>query len=102
MSKRVLLDDLDIQDLTARLGNELRRIRRYQELTLQEVAEKIGNGLTKPRLSLIENGSVGLRVSLGVYLRLFAFYGVELHLVNSGELADAVFLRREAEEEGKA
>ncbi|MBZ4318935.1 helix-turn-helix domain-containing protein [Streptomyces huiliensis] len=53
-----------------RLGNELRRLRRAQELTVSEVADRLECG--QPKISQIENGKRGIRpIDLTILLDLY-------------------------------
>ncbi len=87
----------DVADALTMLGQEFRRIRRYRDLALTDVGEVLG--FSKSKLSLIENGNVGLQSAIDSYLRLAAYYGLEIHLVDSEGKNSLVLFGKEEEED---
>jgi transcriptional regulator with XRE-family HTH domain len=81
-----------------KIGNKFRRMRRSLNLTLVEVAEKVGSNITT--LSMFERDEAN--ISMHIFLELCTFYGVEMLDILEMEIGNS-FLQhiKTAEDIGK-
>jgi len=92
-----MIDEGVITENLARIGTAFRKIRRYKGLTLDEVGAEVG--MSKARLSLIENGKVAKGATICTYLQLIAFYGCKLELYGEGGDKEYEFVQTSKDEE---